>query len=121
MAESGFAERLAYWRWLRNEGKLAPETDGKFAAAVGVGPKWLGKWKGSHKAPDGLTEALALSAALADVGGTLDWLYKGTGVPPRPKDWARWYAQRVRERRQEIGTTTARGAAKKRRGNHNGG
>ena len=54
--EVGFAERLAYVRWLRNRGRLTPESDTELADAWGVGQKWLGKWKTRREAPEGRTD-----------------------------------------------------------------
>jgi hypothetical protein len=100
VAVIGFADRLAYVRWLRARGKRAPETDTEFAANVGVGAKWLGKWKNKPNAPEGRTEAAAISAALAGMGVSLDWLYDGKGSPPEPIAWKRWLADAERASRQ---------------------
>lgn len=90
MPDSGFGERLAYVRWLRIGPDGERETDEQFAAALGVGVKWLGKWKYSEPPPKGLVEAQAIEKALRGMGVTLDWLYGGTGPPPSPRKWADW-------------------------------
>ena len=90
MGAIGFAERLAYVRWLRSRGRIRPETDTELAASLGVGAKWLGKWKGKSSAPEGRTEATAIAAALSGIGVTLDWLYDGKGSPPEPSAWKGW-------------------------------
>lgn len=92
MAETGFADRLAYVRWLRNRGRLVPETDTEFASSVGVGTKWLTKWKSRPDAPEGRTEMLALEEALKPLGVVTAWLYDGKGQPPEPRLWKDWVA-----------------------------
>lgn len=86
----GFAHRLAYLRWLQNRGRVKPLTDAEVAAWLGVGLKWLGKWKTKREAPEGRTEARAVERALATIDVTIDWLYDGEGAPPEPSQWAEW-------------------------------
>jgi hypothetical protein len=90
---TGFAHRLAYLRWLRNRGRVKAETDAEVSAWLGVGLKWLGKWKTRRDAPEGRTEARAVSAALRAIGVELDWLYDGAGDPPEPERWGEWLAR----------------------------
>lgn len=107
MAPVGFADRLAYVRlirWLRS-GKRAPETDGEFAASVGVTPGWLAKWKIRDDSPDRRTETDAILSALADIGVTSDWLFDGNGVPPEPARWKEWLAARVLAVQTKSGAT----------------
>lgn len=94
MREIGFAGRLAYLRWLRTVGREGPETDAELAAALGVGVKWLRKWKRRAEAPEGRTEALAIATALEAMGVTVGWLYDGKGPTPRPKLWREWLVAR---------------------------
>lgn len=89
-AVAGFAQRLAYLRWLRSFGRLKPETDREFAVALGVGEKWLSKWKGSEKPPEGRSEAAAIAEALRPSGVTVEWLYDGKGSPPQQVLWSDW-------------------------------
>lgn len=115
----GFRERLAYLRWLRDCGALTPESDGKLADYLGVGVKWLGKWKRSQKAPNGIAEHEAIETSLREMGVAINWLYKGEGDPPEPDMWARWekaWRTRVREGppgKREPRTTAAQRSASK--------
>lgn len=93
--ESGFAERLAYVRWLRSRGRIAPESDRELAQALGVGEQWLRKWKSRPDAPDGRKEAQAIAGALAPLGVTIAWLYDEQGPPPEPALWAVWSGRPV--------------------------
>lgn len=86
---AGFAGRLAYLRWIRSVGRPRQESDREFAKALGVGEKWLAKWKGSEKAPEGRTEAAAIERALGGLALVM-WLYDGKGRPPRPELWEAW-------------------------------
>jgi transcriptional regulator with XRE-family HTH domain len=88
LADGGFAERLAYVRWVRQARLRRYENDRQLAAALGVGEKWLGKWKDSTKAPEGRSEASAIEAVLGRP--TTEWLYDGVGEPPNPELWQAW-------------------------------
>jgi len=90
----GFAERLAYLRWLLNRGRTDPITDIQLAERLGVGLKWLGKWKSRDEAPNGRSEALRISEAIKPWGASIDWLYDGKGEAPEPALWRAWLAAR---------------------------
>lgn len=103
--ESGFADRLAYVRWLRARGRRAPETDAEFAEAVGVTYGWLSKWKLRPDAPEGRTETGALTRALGPNGVTSDWLFDGKGSAPEPEQWKRWIKELPRHHGETIKRT----------------
>jgi hypothetical protein len=88
LADGGFAERLAYVRWVRQAQLRRYENDRQLAAALGVGEKWLGKWKDSTKAPEGRSEAAAIEAVLGRAA--TEWLYDRVGDPPNPELWQAW-------------------------------
>lgn len=88
--EIGFAERLAYVRWLRARGRISPESDRELATALHVGESWVRKWKTRADAPEGRSEQKALEAALGAV--LVAWLYDDEGAPPQPALWAAWRA-----------------------------
>jgi hypothetical protein len=92
---AGFADRLAYLRWLRALGRLRPETDGELADAWGVGEKWLWKWKKSAVAPEGRTEEKAISEVVGEL--VARWLYDGTDPAPRADLWREWVVARSLE------------------------
>lgn len=87
---AAFRDRLAYVRWVRSAGRQKPETDREFADFLGVGEKWLAKWKTSPDAPNGRDEAKAIGLALQPMGITTAWLYDNEGEPPRPELWRIW-------------------------------
>lgn len=89
-AKYGFADRLAYIRWLRSRGRRAAETDREFAAAIGVTYGWFTKWKVRLDAPPGRTEARAILAALRPSGVTEEWLFDAKGKPPEHELWDVW-------------------------------
>jgi transcriptional regulator with XRE-family HTH domain len=91
VAAGGFAERLAYVRWVRSMGRLKPETDAELARAMGVGDKWLAKWKTSARPPEGRSEAAAIEASGVV---SVDWLYDARGEAPRPELWRDWIDER---------------------------
>lgn len=93
--QAGFADRLAYVRWLRARGRLRPETDGELADVWGVGEKWLWKWKKSAVAPEGRTEERAIAEAVGEP--VTRWLYDGTGPAPRVELWREWLVARSLE------------------------
>lgn len=90
MARIGFRERLAFVRWLRAKGRTALESDAELAVALGVGYKWLQKWKTRAEAPEGRTEHDAIAKALKPLGVPVRWLYDGSGAQPWPDLWAYW-------------------------------
>lgn len=92
MADVGFAGRLAYVRWLRDRGRVKRLTDAEFAAWLGVGQKWLVKWKPLRNPPKGIAEAEKIDGALRSIGSDRKWLYDGVGNPPEPEEWAPWLA-----------------------------
>lgn len=83
----GFADRLAYVRWLRQAGRTEVESLRAFSAAIGVEYAWLHKWADSARAPTRRPEIKALMAGLAPMGITEEWLIDGTGTPPMPTLW----------------------------------
>lgn len=87
----GFRDRLAYLRWLRNRGRLRPETDAQVAAYLGVTTGWVEKWKQKHNSPPGHKERIAMTPPLEAMGTTDDWLYEGEGSPPQPRLWKGWF------------------------------
>jgi hypothetical protein len=93
VTEIGFAGRLAYVRWLLDRGRVMRLTDAEFAAWLGVGVKWLGKWKARTSAPKGMDEAEAIEVALGQHGWSRAWLYKGTGGAPVPDQWRGWLTE----------------------------
>lgn len=101
MIEVGFRERLAYLRWLRARGRLRAETDAEVATALGVGEKWLTKWKGRADAPEGRTEEAAIKASIG--AQPAQWLYDGTGPAPEPARWREW----LQAREDRVGATAA--------------
>lgn len=93
VGDFGFAARLAYLRWVFNAGRTEALKDAEFASRIGVGTKWLGKWKSRADAPPGRAEAQAIEAALRPWGATIAWLYDNDGAPPFPALWQFWHAQ----------------------------
>jgi hypothetical protein len=91
--DGGFAERLAYVRWVRTARLRRYENDRQLAAALGVGEKWLGKWKDSSRPPEGRSEAAAIEAVLGRESTA--WLYDGVGAPPNPELWQAWLDERA--------------------------
>ena len=90
VADVGFAHRLAYIRWLLSRGRINPASDKELATALGVGYKWIGKWKVLAESPEGRTELAAITKALVPMGVSADWLYDGKG--PVPRLWPEWIA-----------------------------
>lgn len=84
----GFRDRLAYLRWRRNAGRVAPETDEELATEWGVGLQWLRKWKRRVQSPEGRREEKAITAALGEA--TARWLYDGIGTAPDLALWQVW-------------------------------
>jgi hypothetical protein len=68
-------------------------TDGELADELGVGEKWLGKWKVKAQAPGGRAEEKAIARAIGEDGAK--WLYDGVGSAPDPAAWAIWQAGTV--------------------------
>lgn len=98
-AEAGFAARLAYVRWLRDLGALAPESDRALAQRAGVGYEWLAKWKKRSDAPETRSPGKLLAKALdADP----NWLLDAEGQPPQPDMWARWIGMHARARESRL-------------------
>lgn len=84
---SGFGNRLAYIRWLWARGKRTA-LDGAFAADLGVGAKWYGKWKNATESPRQIEERDAIERAIGSEA--TKWLYAGNGLPPEPKLFKVW-------------------------------
>ena len=103
MADSGFAERLAYVRWLRDRGRLKPETDGELATATGVTAGWIAKWKGREDSPNDRRMSGQFVSGLGVDGG---WLLDGAGTPPEPELWQAWssVARRIEAASRTGGT-----------------
>jgi len=91
---TGFADRLAYVRWLRMRGRVAFENDREFAEALGVTYGWFAKWKSRRDAPEARKETNALARALEPMGVTYDWLFDNIGEAPEPEMWRDWLRAR---------------------------
>ncbi len=94
---AGFADRLAYARWVRQLDARGEETDAELAANAGVGAKWLSKWRDRHTAPSRMEELQPLATYL---GADVVWLWSGAGEPPRPDLWGPWIKARLNTRRR---------------------
>jgi hypothetical protein len=88
--DQGFANRLAYVRWLRGMGRDELEMLSDFAKAIGVKYSWLYKWAESPKSPTRRPEIKALIAGLEPMGVSEEWLIDGKGTPPRADLWTSW-------------------------------
>lgn len=89
-----FATRLSYLRWLRVLDTHTFESLVQFAAFAGVNYGLYMKWQDSAEPPDQRPTAKAfLSAGLARLGATEDWLLDGEGAAPRPELWELWKAR----------------------------
>jgi transcriptional regulator with XRE-family HTH domain len=102
LPDGGFAERLAYVRWVRQARLRRYENDRQLAAALGVGEKWLGKWKDSTRAPEGRSEAAAIEAVLGREATA--WLYDGVGEPPNRELWHAWLDEHAFDAGAELPT-----------------
>lgn len=102
MASTGFDDRLAYLRWLRSAGRPKAETDDELAVALGVGKKWLDKWKRRSDSPDGRDEEKSIRQSLGDA--VTRWLYDDEGDPPKPDLWKVWI-RALRARPTELPAT----------------
>jgi hypothetical protein len=102
LTNGGFSERLAYVRWVRQARLRRYENDRQLAVALGVGEKWLGKWKDSAKPPEGRSEAAAIEAVLGRA--TTAWLYDGVGEPPNPELWNAWLDEHAFDEGAELTT-----------------
>lgn len=121
-AEPGFADRLAYVRWLRGIGRQAPESDAEFAERAGLGYEWLKKWMRRDDAPTDRERCAKLVAGLEVNDG---WLLDNIGDAPEPSLWRRWWSERTRAaagnrtpaktKEQQEEQEQARDAAMKRR------
>ena len=106
--EIGFKMRLAYVRWLRHAGRHLHESDRQFAEHMGVGEKWVAKWKLRDDPPDGRVEYETMRASLAASGISVDWLYDGVGCAPEPKLWNYWLTRTAPDPARDVDVSDAR-------------
>ncbi len=96
MPNKGFADRLAYLRWLWALRTRDFGSGRAFADFAGVGYELYMKWKDRPDAPsDRHTARAFLAGGLASLGAAEGWLLDGEGDAPEPPLWTLWSARRA--------------------------